>query len=113
MLPPRSFTQHSCFSSNAMTALPIVDHPKASREFVTNKERSHWHDEALWFVRGKRDKQAHSVPEWEYLRSLAAQVKSHTIANLEQYLLEFEKNATQLGATVHWASDAEDHNRIV
>ncbi|QDT04163.1 Lactate utilization protein B [Rubripirellula lacrimiformis] len=96
-----------------MGALPIIDHPDASREFVTNKARSHWHDEALWFVRSKRDKQAHSVPEWEYLREQASEVKTHTIANLDRYLVEFEKNATAMGATVHWASDAADHNRIV
>ena len=93
--------------------LPIVDHPAAAHEFVTNKERSHWHDQALWFVRNKRDKQARSVPEWEYLRSLASQIKSRTIANLDQYLEEFERNATALGATVHWATDGDEHNAIV
>lgn len=93
--------------------LPIVDHPTAARDFVTDGERSHWHDQALWFVRHKRDKQAQSVAEWEYLRSLASQIKTHTIAKLDQYLEQFEQNATSLGATVHWAADAEEHNRIV
>lgn len=93
--------------------LPIVDHPTAAHAFVANEERSHWHDKALWFVRSKRDKQAHAVPEWEYLRSIASQVKTHTIANLAHYLAEFEKNATALGATVHWAADADEHNEIV
>ncbi len=98
-----------------MTAvkLPIVDHPTAAHEFIANDERSHWHDKALWFVRSKRDKQAHAVPEWEYLRSLASQIKTHTVANLGSYLEEFEKNATALGATVHWAADADEHNAIV
>ncbi len=93
--------------------LPIVDHPTAAHEFVTNEERSHWHDQALWFVRSKRDKQAGSVPEWEYLRTLASNIKTHTIANLDHYLQEFERNATALGATVHWAADADEHNAIV
>lgn len=93
--------------------LPIVDHPTAAHEFIANDERSHWHDKALWFVRSKRDKQAHAVPEWEYLRSMASQIKTHTVANLGHYLEEFEKNATALGATVHWAADAEEHNAIV
>lgn len=93
--------------------LPIVDHPTAAHEFVTNEERAHWHDRALWFVRSKRDKQAHDVPEWEYLRSLASQIKTATIANLGHYLEEFERNATALGATVHWAADAAEHNAIV
>lgn len=93
--------------------LPIVDHPTAAHDFVSNDERSHWHDQALWFVRSKRDKQAQSVPEWEYLRSLASEVKTHTIANLDRYLEQFEQNATALGATVHWATDGDEHNQIV
>jgi L-lactate dehydrogenase complex protein LldF len=93
--------------------LPVIDHPTAARQFVTDDERSHWHDQALWFVRHKRDKQARSVAEWEYLRSLAAQIKTHTIAKLDQYLEQFERNATALGATVHWATDAQEHNQIV
>ena len=87
--------------------LPIVDHPTAARQFVANRERTHWHDKALWFVRNKRDKQAASLPEWEYLRFLASQIKKNTIANLATYLREFERNATARGAVVHWAADAD------
>ncbi|TWU35261.1 Lactate utilization protein B [Novipirellula aureliae] len=104
-------------------ALPIVDRPaekkikldhtNAARAFVTNPDRAPWHDESLWFVRSKRDKQASIIPEWEYLRSLASQVKTATIANLGDYLVEFERNATDAGAVVHWAADAKEHNRIV
>ncbi len=94
-------------------SLPIIDHPTAARDFVADDERTHWHDAALWFVRSKRDKQAASVPEWEYLRSLASGIKSHTIANLAEYLVMFERNATALGAKVHWAASAEEHNQIV
>lgn len=93
--------------------LPIVDHPTAARAFVTDPNRSRWHDQALWFVRSKRDKQAASVPEWEYLRETASKIKTHTIANLAEYLEAFERNATARGATVHWARDAEHHNEIV
>lgn len=93
--------------------LPIVDHPTAAHAFVTNAERSHWHDDALWFVRQKRDRQAQGVPEWEYLRAQASAIKSHTIARLPEYLAQFEQQATALGASVHWARDAADHNQIV
>ena len=93
--------------------LPIVDHPDAAHDFVTDEGRSPWHDKALWFVRSKRDKQAKQVPEWEYLRLLASQIKTHTIADLGHYLTEFEKNATAMGATVHWAANATEHNEIV
>ena len=93
--------------------LPIVQHPAAAKEFVNDPNRSRWHDQALWFVRSKRDKQAASLPEWEYLRETASEIKTHTIANLSHYLQEFERNATARGAVVHWARDAEHHNEIV
>ena len=99
---------------NAHGTLPIVvDHPTAAHDFVTNEARSQWHDGAIWFVRQKRDRQADTLPEWEYLRETASAIKRHTIANLPDYLVEFERNATSCGATVHWAADAADHNRIV
>ena len=60
-----------------------------------------------------RSRQAHGLPEWEDLRTTAAQIKSHTISRLADYLEEFERNATRLGAIVHWARDAEEHNAIV
>ncbi|TWU16903.1 lactate utilization protein B [Allorhodopirellula heiligendammensis] len=94
-------------------SLPIIDHPRAARDFVNNVPRSHWHDDALWFVRVKRDRQAQSLPEWEYLREQASAIKQHTIANLGTYLQEFEANASRMGAVVHWAADAAEHNQIV
>ena len=91
----------------------MTDHSKIADKFVADIDRAHWHDGALWFVRQKRDKAAADVPEWEQLRDLAAQIKTHTIANLAHYLEDFERNATRLGAKVHWARDAAEHNQIV
>jgi len=90
-----------------------MNHPVAAAEFIANADRAHWHDQALWFVRAKRDKASHSLPEWEHLRTLAGEIKRHTMGNLADYLAEFERNATRLGAVVHWAADAEEHNTIV
>lgn len=90
-----------------------TDHPTLAAEFVANQERAHWHDQALWFVRAKRDRMAQSLPEWELLRDMAAQIKSHTASRLAEYLEEFERNATRLGAQVHWAANAAEHNEIV
>ncbi|MCA9236218.1 MAG: lactate utilization protein [Planctomycetales bacterium] len=88
-------------------------HAASAAEFVANGERATWHDQALWFVRSKRDKQAHSLPEWEHLRELASQIKLHTMSNLPALLEQFEQNATRLGAVVHWARDAAEHNAII
>jgi L-lactate dehydrogenase complex protein LldF len=88
-------------------------HADRAAPFVANDARMHWHDKAVWYVRGNRDRAAASVPEWETLRELAAQVKAHTLSRLPEYLELFERNAVRLGAEVHWATDGAEHNRIV
>lgn len=88
-------------------------HPLNAKAFVANDERMHWHDKALWFVREKRDITSKTIPEWEQLREYANSIKTHTMANLDKYLVEFEKNAQARGIEVHWAKDAKEHNEIV
>jgi L-lactate dehydrogenase complex protein LldF len=90
-----------------------VEHAADAAQFVANEQRAHWHDEALWFVRNKRDNAVQAVPEWEKLRQRAAEIKQHTLANLADYLEQFEREATRRGIQVHWASTAEEHNQIV
>ncbi|HET7897411.1 MAG TPA: LutB/LldF family L-lactate oxidation iron-sulfur protein, partial [Flavisolibacter sp.] len=92
---------------------PSIDHSEAAAEFLKDRERARWHDETLWFVRSKRDKAAHNISEWEALRNAASQIKEHTLSNLDEYLLQFEAKAKENGIHVHWADDAEEHNRIV
>jgi L-lactate dehydrogenase complex protein LldF len=90
-----------------------VNHAQHADRFVADRPRARWHDESLWFVRSKRDGAAAALPEWEQLRDLAARIKAHTGAQLADYLEGFERAATARGAIVHWAADAESHNRIV
>src|SRR6185369_12403746 len=71
------------------------------------------HDRRLWDLRTKRDRETESVKEWEELRTLASGIKEHTLTHLAQYLEEFERNAQANGVTVHWATDASEHNQIV
>lgn len=100
-------------------ALPLldasgaVDHAAAAATFNADAARTGWHDGALWFVREKRDRAAASVREWEELRELASAIKTHTLAHLDEYLRAFERAATARGIVVHWARDAQEHNRIV
>jgi L-lactate dehydrogenase complex protein LldF len=89
------------------------EHATKAAAFIKDEARTDWHDESLWFVRSKRDKAAHSIPEWEQLRELASQIKDHTLAHLDEYLEAFEAKAQENGVTVHWAADAGEHNRIV
>ncbi len=88
-------------------------HALAANEFLANKENEVWHDNTLWMVRAKRDKMSRSIPEWERLRDMAAAIKNYSNSHLDTLLEEFERNATANGAIVHWAKDAEEHNRIV
>jgi L-lactate dehydrogenase complex protein LldF len=90
-----------------------ADHPSNARRFLADPERARWHDQTLWQIRQKRDVSASAVPEWESLRTLAAQIKLHTLSRLPDYLEQFADNAERLGARVHFALDAAEHNRIV
>ncbi|QDV57470.1 lactate utilization protein B [Rosistilla oblonga] len=91
----------------------VSEHPEKAAAYIADRSRSRWHDGALWFVRSKRDRMAHSLPEWEQLRTTASQIKAHTIANLPEILQQFEANAKARGVHVHWAADAQEHNEIV
>lgn len=90
-----------------------ADHPANAKRFLTDPARASWHDQTLWQIRQKRDQAARAVPEWEELRSLAARIKQHTLSRLPDYLERFADNAERLGAHVHFALDAAEHNRIV
>ena len=90
-----------------------LSHSDASTIFNKDVDRVNWHDETLWFVREKRDKAAHQIPEWELLRETASQIKNNVLSNISDYLIEFETNALKNGIIVHWAADGEEHNKIV
>jgi L-lactate dehydrogenase complex protein LldF len=90
-----------------------VDHAAAAAEFNADVARTDWHDESLWFVREKRDRAAALVPDWEELRGRASTIKEHALTHLDEYLVQFEANAIENGMHVHWARDADEHNRIV
>ena len=88
-------------------------HPEAAARFVADDVKAHWHDQAVWWVRKKRDVASSAVPDWEALRDAAAAIKAHTLSRLAEYVEEFERKATARGAIVHFARDAAEHNAIV
>ncbi len=61
----------------------------------------------------KRAAAVAAFPQFEAGRDLGQRIKDHVVANLDHYLLEFERNATASGAKVHWAATAEEASRIV
>jgi len=96
-----------------MTEQTTKDHAELAAVFNKDEARVDWHDETLWFIRAKRDKAAHNIPEWENLREAASQIKNNVLSNLHNYLIRFEQNAIANGIEVHWAADAAEHNEIV
>ena len=90
-----------------------MGHVSRARAFLEDEARTTWHDEALWFVRAKRDRAADLVPDWEALRIEAASIKREALGRLPDLWRQFEAEATRAGAVVHWARDAAEHNEIV
>ncbi len=90
-----------------------IDQAEAAVRFIAAPEHEKMHDERLWDLRQKRDREMHGIPEWEELRSLASAIKEHTLAHLDEHLEQFEANARLNGVHVHSARDAAEHNRIV
>lgn len=90
-----------------------VDQAEAAARFIAAPDHQKMHDERLWDLRQKRDREMHGIPEWEELRALASAIKEHTLSRLDEYLDQFEANARSNGIHVHWARDAAEHNRIV
>ena len=96
-----------------MSNVAAKSHSELAGIFNQDEPRVDWHDETLWWVRQKRDIQAHKLPEWELLRETASQIKNNVLSNLSEYLEQFEANAINNGIIVHWAADAKEHNQIV
>ena len=90
-----------------------IDHAEASSGFIAASDHLEFHDRRLWDLRGKRDRATAAIPEWEELRTLASQIKEHTLTHLGAYLEQFERAAQANGVTVHWARDAAEHNQVV
>ena len=90
-----------------------IDQAEAAERFLAAPMHQKAHDARLWDLRSKRDTAAFGIPEWEELRELASQIKTHTLANLDRYLEQFEAQAKANGVHVHWAADGAEHNRIV
>jgi len=90
-----------------------VNQAKNAEAFLEDTVHEEHLDKLLWTLRMRRDAAARQVPEWEELRTLASEIKEHTLSNLSHYLIEFEAKAIANGITVHWARDAHEHNQIV
>ena len=111
-LPDNSKTEPQPRGARHKGSRPI-DQAEAAKRFLAAPHHQKQHDARLWTLRQRRDDQMWSMPEWEEMRTLASDIKEHTLSHLDAYLEMFEANATANGVVVHWAKDAAEHNSIV
>ncbi len=64
-------------------------------------------------IRDKRQLVVQELDDWEELREAGRQIKQKVMNSLDRYLLQLEKSVIKAGGVVHWATDAEDANRII
>ncbi len=98
--PPGTFLGMPRFQENAKVQL-------ANEQLRKNLRH------ATGTIRAKRADRVAEVPEWEELRLAGEAIKNRTLRHLDSYLVQLEESLTRAGATVHWARDAAEANRIV
>jgi L-lactate dehydrogenase complex protein LldF len=64
------------------------------------------------FVNGRAERVA-ELPQWEQLRQIASDIRTHTLENLDVYLSRLEAAVLAAGGHIHWASTAEEARQIV
>lgn len=87
--------------------------PTAARAALADTQLRRNLAHATGTIRGKRAAVVGEVAEWERLRLAGAALKDRTLRHLDTYLEQLEESLTRAGATVHWARDAAEANRVV
>jgi len=64
-------------------------------------------------IQEKRNRLVAEKQDWQELRTAAAAIRAHVLANLVTYLEQFETNCTAAGGVVHWAKDAAEAREII
>jgi L-lactate dehydrogenase complex protein LldF len=87
--------------------------PVAARRALADSQLRRNLGKATTTIRAKRAAVVAELPDWEDLRAAGQAIKQHTLAHLDQYLEQLEREVTARGGTVHWARDATEANEIV
>jgi L-lactate dehydrogenase complex protein LldF len=64
-------------------------------------------------IQAKRNRLVAEKTDWQELRTSAAAIRAHVLANLASYLDQFETNCAAAGGVVHWATDAAEAREII
>jgi L-lactate dehydrogenase complex protein LldF len=87
--------------------------PKNAKSAVNDSQLRANVRRATATIRERRAGLVAETPDWQELRKAGAAIKDQTLSHLDTYLEQFERNAEQNGAHVHWARDATEANQIV
>jgi L-lactate dehydrogenase complex protein LldF len=95
------------------TFLGTPPFPVAAKAALANSQLRSNMRNATHTIREKRARVIGELDDFEQLRDAAADIKDDVLANMGRYLVQAEEALTRAGATVHWARDAAEANRIV
>jgi L-lactate dehydrogenase complex protein LldF len=87
--------------------------PEAAADELGNAQQRANLRNATETIRDKRARVVSELPDWEELREAGRAIKADVLSRLDHYLLQFEEAVSAAGATVHWAPDAAEANRVV
>jgi L-lactate dehydrogenase complex protein LldF len=87
--------------------------PQAARAALADGQLRRNLGRATATIRSKRAAVVAELDDWEELRDAGQAIKTATMAQLDELLVELETRVTAAGGTVHWARDANEGNRIV
>ncbi|MCA1221650.1 LutB/LldF family L-lactate oxidation iron-sulfur protein [Streptomyces sp. 8L] len=95
------------------TYLGMPAFPTAAKDALANETLRGNLRHATHTIRDKRAKAVAELDDWARLREAGKQIKDHTLRHLDRYLVQLEEAVTAAGGVVHWATDAQEANRIV
>ena len=99
--------------TDTATFVGMPPFPIAAKGALANSQLRNNIRNATHTIRAKRSRVAAELDDWEQLREAAADIKDEVLGDLGHYLEQTEASLTAAGATVHWARDAAEANRIV
>ncbi len=92
---------------------PQPPFPAAAREALQDGQLRQNLRGVTTAIRAKRASVVGERDDWEALRTAGRAAKDEALDHLETMLVAFEQRATEAGATVHWARDAQDAIDVV
>src|SRR5664280_874352 len=99
--------------SNTATFIGMPPFPIAARKALADSQLRGNIRNATHTIRAKRAHVCGELDDFEQLRQAGADIKDDVLRNLGRYLEQVEESLTAAGATVHWARDGAEANKIV